>query len=386
MLKHYPPLMIRPLTLRGVFGITNKLLRRRTGTLLGYHALYVLFTLLLTAPSVLVMVFSMLSLEKSTSDFSSSFSSSASEVFSFIGGFFGSMFLIILASLAVSLLLTPIVSGTIYSEMTARVYGQASSLSQMLRRSKYSLKRFFTTTLCNMLSAWGISFAVSLVTGLLAGVVLVFAVIGSIAALAEGEVALGAGAIITFIFVYLLVLALAAAAGSLLSFVFPVAVNEPVRNFAAVGRSIKLVWKRLGRVVGCTFILCGIAFLIAFISAGAMAAADFLPPAAAAVVLILASLLYIALIMFLSLYQPALATVLYFDARARLEGTSFPPFVQAQPAVQVQPVVETQPVVEAEPSVEVQPVVEVQPSSEPSAAMIFNIPDAPAQEDAPQDS
>lgn len=388
MLKTYPPLTVRPLTLRGVFGITNKLLRRRTGALIGYYALYFLFALLLMAPGVLAMVFSGLALDQDPSAFSSSFSASGAEAFSLITGFLGSMFLLFLASLVLSLVFTPIASGTVYSEMTARIYGQASSLGQMLRRSKYALKRFFTTTLCNMVAAWGISFAVSLVTGLLVGVVMVFALFGSVFAIMEGNTPLGTGAIIALVCIYLLVLAVSVAASSLLSFVFPAAVNEPVKNFAAVGRSIKLVWKRLGRVVGCMFILCGITLAVALLFVAAMTASEFLPTAAAVIVIVLALVLYIGLIIFLSLYQPAMLTVLYFDARSRLEGTSFPPVVNAAPVCNAQPVVNAAPVADPTIVVSAQPTVEAAPAADvvPSVSITLDLPTAPEQETESQEN
>jgi len=224
--------------------------------------------------------------------------------------------------------------------MTARVYGRASSLGQMLRRSKYSLKRFFTTTLCNLLSAWGINFAVSLVTGLLTGVMTVFVLFGYVFAVVGESASLGVGAVIAFVFIYLLVLAVTVVASSLLLFVFPVAVNEPLKNFAAVGRSIRLVWKRFGRVVGCMFIINGAVIVAALLFGAVVAVSELLPAAAAAVAISLVTVLYLGLIIFLALYQPAIATVLYFDARARLEGTSFPPFVPQSAPVQADPSVD----------------------------------------------
>lgn len=162
---------------------------------------------------------------------------------------------------------------------------------------------------------------------------------------------------------------------------FPAAVNEPVKNFAAVGRSIKLVWKRLGRVVGCMFILCGITLAVALLFGAAMTASEFLPTAAAVIVIVLALVLYIGLIIFLSLYQPAMLTVLYFDARSRLEGTSFPPVVNAAPVYNAQPVVNAAPVADPTIVVSAQPTVEAAPAADvvPSVEMTFADPTAPEQ-------
>jgi membrane protein len=315
-MREYEPIRIRPLTLRGVFGITWKVFGRRLGALVGYGFLYLLIVLLVVGVSVLPTLLPLLS--------QPDFHPSEAEVLRIVSGSLMTVMLTLLGSLLLALLVAPVYSGTLYGEMSARIYGSASSVGLMLKRSKYSLKRFFTTTLCYMLAAFAIAFVVNILSSVLVTFVTLFTALGALPSLlSSGAFHAGAGMIVPVVLGVLLLLVIELAGMSFLLFVYPIAVNEPVKNFAAVKRSFQLVWKRFGRVLGCELIVLGVAFLAALLIILCFALALSLASAAAAVLGVLATLGYAAFVLFLGPYEAALATVLYFDSRVRLEGTAW---------------------------------------------------------------
>ncbi len=316
-MREYEPIRIRPLTLRGVFGITWKVFGRRLGALVGYGFLYFLIVLLVAGVSVLPTLLPLLS--------QPDVHPSEAEVLRIVSGSLMTVMLTLLGSLLLALLVAPVYSGTLYGEMSARIYGSASSVGLMLKRSKYSLKRFFTTTLCYMLAAFAIAFVVNILASVLVTFVTLFAALGTLPSLlSSGAFHAGAGMIVPVVLGVLLLLVVELAGMSFLLFVYPIAVNEPVKNFAAIKRSFQLVWKRFGRVLGCELIVLGVAFLAALLIVLCFVLALSLASAAAAAVLgVLAALGYAAFVLFLGPYKAALATVLYFDSRVRLEGTAW---------------------------------------------------------------
>lgn len=252
------------------------------------------------------------------------FHPSEAEVLRIVSGSLMTVMLTLLGSLLLALLVAPVYSGTLYGEMSARIYGSASSVGLMLKRSKYSLKRFFTTTLCYMLAAFAIAFVVNILSSVLVTFVTLFTALGALPSLlSSGAFHAGAGMIVPVVLGVLLLLVIELVGMSFLLFVYPIAVNEPVKNFAAVKRSFQLVWKRFGRVLGCELIVLGVAFLAALLIILCFALALSLASAAAAVLGVLATLGYAAFVLFLGPYEAALATVLYFDSRVRLEGTAW---------------------------------------------------------------
>ena len=340
-MREYEPIRIRPLTLRGVFGITWKVFSRRFGALLGYHALYLLVAFLIVGIALLPILQPLLSLDAAVW---SSIESSGANAFRVVGGLLMALLLLTLSFLLLSLLIMPIYSGTMFGEMSARIYGSASSVGLMLRRSKFSLKRFFTTALCNMLAALGVSLVVRLVTSVFTSFITISAVFNAVPYLleegAEGFFHAGAGLVIPFILLFIVMVAVQLAGSAFLLFVYPVAVNEPVKNFAAIKRSFTLVGKRYGRVFGCTLIVAGITLLPTLLAVAGFALSVALGGAAGVVLGVLSALLYLAIIILLSPYEMALATVLYFDSRTRLEGTAWlgePEDQPAQPETQEQP-------------------------------------------------
>lgn len=346
-MHEYEPIRIRPLTLRGVFGITGKVFGRRLGALIGYNCLYLVVLLLIVGIAMLPMLQPLFSLPD--------YQTSNAEALRIVGGSLMTVMLALLGSLLLSLLIQPIYCGTLYGELSARIYGSASSVGLMLRRSKFSLKRFFTTTLCYLLAAFAIAFVLNIFVSIFTAFATLFATLGSIPSLLNGSVFhAGAGLIVPLVLVFLLVFVAELAGTSFLLFVYPVAVNEPIRNFAAVKRSFQLVWKRFGRVFGCLLILSGIALVFALIFAACMFFAITLSGVAGIVLICLAVLLYLVMLLFLSPYEAALVTVLYFDTRTRMEGTAWlgePQQPSAQPQ-QPEPAAWQEPVQEPAPQPE----------------------------------
>ena len=231
-MHEYEPIRIRPLTLRGVFGITGKVFGRRLGALIGYNCLYLVVLLLIVGIAMLPMLQPLLSLPD--------YQTSNAEALRIVGGSLMTVMLALLGSLLLSLLIQPIYCGTLYGELSARIYGSASSVGLMLRRSKFSLKRFFTTTLCYLLAAFAIAFVLNIFVSIFTAFATLFATLGAIPSLVGGGVFhAGAGLIVPLVLVFLLVFVAELAGTSFLLFVYPVAVNEPIRNFAAIKRSFQ---------------------------------------------------------------------------------------------------------------------------------------------------
>jgi hypothetical protein len=122
----------------------------------------------------------------------------------------------------------------------------------------------------------------------------------------------------------------------MLSFVFPAAVNENIKNFKAIGRSFRLVGKRFKRVIGANFLVIAIVFIILFAlltAAVYYCTNGFVGPFDTANFKIMFYVIFgvEALISLLLLpYGAALNTVLYFDARVRTEGEGWLNYAKAE--------------------------------------------------------
>lgn len=319
---------IRPLTMRGTFGIAWAVLRRSFGAAFLYA---LLMQLLLTLGALVAAVPIFAGLIKS------SFGAEDLEVaLNVLVG----VLLLIAYGFAVGLVYAPVFSGTLYGEFSARIYAPGASLGQLFRRSGHSLRRFFITNLCLIAALLVVNFAVSILSGILGGVLGFAGVAASLfAPLASGTwqavegflTSVSAGLIAYLALAALLNWALELCGQSLVAFVYPVAVNENARNFDAVGRSLKLAGKRLGRVLGAKA-LYSVAYTIALAIPVAGAVATLMGQEVMSGVTLspAPSLLTFAcaLAAFLiglvgQLYSVALDTVLYYDARVRLEGRAW---------------------------------------------------------------
>ena len=171
---------------------------------------------------------------------------------------------------------------------------------------------------------------VSIGIGFVFSILFVIALLGCLFSvgfsLAFSGVELGAGTIVLILFVVFLLLLLMVAATLFLSFLYPVAVNEGVYNFKALGRSFKLVAKRFWRVLGTNLLT----MLIVFIATAAVCTGYILILASTmldeTVSLILFTVLLAVIEAFYFPYAASLSTALYFDARARFPEPPAPEY------------------------------------------------------------
>ena len=320
MNNSYETIPIRPLTMRGVFGITWAIMKRRFFSAVMYTLIWLLIStavlVLFAAPAVI------------------GFSSGETSTAAGFGAL--SILLVLLWAIAQWLVVNPIMYGGIYTEMSMRIYGQSSTIGKLFSRTGFSLKRFFTLNLCQSVGRWIAGIAVSIVGGTLSSIItagsMMSAVIkvsgrglmgGSVAINSlEDLITLGSSFIVPIVLSILINAAVSLCAVVPLAYTYPVAINENKKNFSALGRGVSLGFKRYGRtllavliasvvfgaigaVVGALFGV-GLGFSIGFESlAGVIIFA----------VLILASTYFIASVNLC--YLAALHTVLYHDAHTR---------------------------------------------------------------------
>lgn len=323
MNKDYQPIPMRPLTMRGVFGITWAVTKRHFFAGVMYTLIWVLIAAavlaLCAAPAVIGIVANNAGQEGGVA---------ALVALSVI-------ILMFVAALAIWLVLEPIMNGGLYTEMSMRIYGQSSTLSQLFRRTGYTLKRYFTLNLCQYVGRLVAGIAVSLISSVLTGIVTAGGMMGAIMSAARkglfdsGAVqdiseaaSLGAGFIASLIIIWLINMVLAICATVPLAFTYPVAVNEDKKNFSALGRGLNLAFKRYGRILGVSLIVALVFMLIALIISAIFGVVLGISLAAGstAAVVICAVVMAIAMLFLAAIetnYSAALYTVLYYDAYTR---------------------------------------------------------------------
>ncbi len=322
------PIRIRPLTVRGVFGISWKLIRRNFGGVF-------LYTLAMQLILLLVML-------AAASPILGAVISGDTENWRFALGIVTAILLVLLVSAGSILLFQPIFTGTLYGEFSSRMYSHGASCGMLFKRGRHSLKRYFTTTLCLLVCMMAVGIVQSIVSGIASGVLGVVsfvsvlpATLGSAAWSSPLDMfsGIGAGVIVFTVLTGVLSMAITLCGQCLVCFVYPVAANEGVFNFDAVGRSIKLVWKRFGRVLGCRALLTlvnmaaqtvlGALLALAIVFSAAPAPPDGFTLAALILLAALSALAMTVAAVLGTLFSIALDTVLYYDARVRLEGRAW---------------------------------------------------------------
>jgi len=337
-MKFEGPIDIRPLTMRGTFGIAWRLVKRNFASLF----FYALLMQLILALGTLVVLSPMLS----------SIIKGSYERFDFAIEILVSVLLMFVYALAVALLFNPIYAGTLYGELSSRIYTEGASTGMLFHRAKFSLKRFFTTAMCLIVCGIAISVAQSIISSMSSGVFSVAGVTamlrsslmggawnGSFSGTFDGSFnsALGflsgmsASLVILFLLMSLLSLGITLCGMSFICFTYPVVANENVKNFDAVGRSLKLTSKRFGRVFGTkllySLIFFGIEVILGAIIALVLVLAmdletvGFAPWGYPILGVLALALIFISVLA--SVYAPALDTVLYYDARTRVEGRAW---------------------------------------------------------------
>ncbi|MEL7608989.1 MAG: hypothetical protein AAGU74_05745 [Bacillota bacterium] len=320
-MNDYEPIRIKPLRLRGVYGITWMIYKRNFASMfLLALVLYGIALIVLGAANgglMAGMTGFFEDLENGGFPGYDSFGMSANNPFQTIAGGIslgiGLWVLTMLLGLGLTLAVQPMIAGGLYTEASARLYGKYSGFKALLSRSKFMLRRFFTTNLCLLLAEWAISTVLGIVIGVLAFVMALSAMMSL-----SVSTTMSAGSIIAIVVVALLAIAIAVTAMSFLSFVYPVAVNEGLKNFKAVERSFKLVSKRFGRVLGVSLTLVLAAALVFGLSMTALLLLQITGDGLLEGIAIF--VVYAAFICLFMPYCAALYTVLYFDVRVRLEG------------------------------------------------------------------
>lgn len=335
-MKYQGTMDIRPLTVRGTFGIAWKLVCRRAGALLGYVLLITLISALIIAVALSPILADVIKAAVSGNGFTDGVSVAVDAVISIL--------LVGIAALVYALVITPVFNGTVYGELSSRIYADGASCGTLIKRSKYSLRRYFTIAMCLIVCSVVVNMVTSVLTSTVSGVAsitgafsaipsIIFESSASFGALESAiEAAIGGfgGALVALIAgILLFTAAVELCAQSFLCMTYPAAVNENVKNFDAVGRSLKLASKRFGRVLACRVLFGLLRFavylavaILAAIATVIITAADGSAALIAAVVA-LTFLLTLAVGVVFAAYSAALDTVMYFDARVRLEGNAF---------------------------------------------------------------
>lgn len=331
----YAPIPMRPLTMRGVFGITWAIMKRG---FFGAVMFSLIFTLIMLLACALGCAPIIAGIMNSTEGLSGAFAAAI-----VLG-----VLLLLIVSLADALLLQPMLTGGIYTEMSMRVAGQASGLGRMFKRCRHIFKRFFTLNLCVGVGNIAVNIIVSLINSIFSSIITVAGfnsalrsvIYDSLSGIINGgltediysfdiDPAFGTLAIALTALLCIIRLAVSTCVSAPLSFAYPAAVNEGKRNFAALGRSITLGFKRYGRIIAARLIFSAVNALAALLlivpAVLIISAGEFTPAAIAAIVLI--ALIYIFAAAVFRCYGAALNTVLYFDAKVR--GSA--PAAQAQP-------------------------------------------------------
>lgn len=320
MNNSYEPIPIRPLTMRGVFGITWAITKRRFFSAVMYTLIWLLIStavlVLFAAPAVI------------------GFSSGETSTAAGFGAL--SILLVLLWAAAQWLVVNPILYGGIYTEMSMRIYGQCSNAGKLFSRTGFSLKRFFTLNLCQSVGSWIAGIAVSIVGGTLSSIItagsMMSAVIkvsgrglmgGSVAINSlEDLITLGSSFIVPIV-LSILINALASICAVVpLAYTYPVAINENKKNFSALGRGVSLGFKRYGRTLLATLIASVVfgaisAVVCALFGIGLSFSLAYESLAGVIIffVLIFAAAYFIAAVKLC--YLAALHTVLYHDAHTR---------------------------------------------------------------------
>lgn len=322
MNKDYQPIPMRPLTMRGVFGITWAVTKRRFFSGIMYTLIWVLIAAavlaLCAAPAVVGIIANNAGQEGGVA---------ALVVLSVI--------LMFVAALAIWLVLGPIMSGGLYTEMSMRIYGQSSTLSQLFRRTGYTLKRYFTLNLCQYVGRLVAGIVLSLISSVITGIITAGSMMSMVMNAARsglfdcrefldiGDVAsFGAGFAASLIVLWLINMALAICVTVPLELTYPVAVNEDKKNFSALGRGLNLAFKRYGRMLGASLIVTLAFIVIALILSAIFGVALGISIAAGstAAVVICAVVMAVAMLFLAAIeanYSAALYTVLYYDSYTR---------------------------------------------------------------------
>ncbi len=320
----HEPIPMRPLTMRGVFGITWTIMKRR---LFGTTAFVFLLRMTTLAALAVLCAPAIAALLNGAGWYDGTVT-----VFILLDAL-----LAIVIMLAAWLVLDPIINGTVYTEMSMRIYGQSSSLSRLFHRAKFGLKQFFPLNLCQSVANLIAGIAVYIISVILGTVTVLVGLtailMGTSSSIFEFvdpfEHGMGTEATIVVLLIIIISAIVSVCIRVPLSFTYPAAINENKKGFAAVGRSLTLGFKRYKRTL-CAKLLFTlvelIVFAVAYAAVVAVSAIGYLAlkqfEAIEVVIMVFAVLALLFVAAFIGTYHAALDTVLYFDARMRTEQDS----------------------------------------------------------------
>jgi hypothetical protein len=224
-------------------------------------------------------------------------------------GTLGRGMLVWVLGLLLNWVLTPMFRGGMSTEVRRQFGGMRANVREMIGGGGRALSTYFGTQACINLVMIG----VAIVMSILCTIVVLIALVPLIISLFAGSSI--EGVIGWLIALVLLLLVVFYIVFSLFAFTYDVVANEDKRYFKAIGRSFRLVWKKLGRVIVVQLVPQIVFMLImAAVAVGIIALADWKLIIPITVAVTAAGALFFAP------YQALVCSVLYYDVRVRLEG------------------------------------------------------------------
>ena len=163
--------------------------------------------------------------------------------FASVIGTIGRSMLVWVLGLLISWLLLPMFRGGMSSEVRRQFGGMRASVGEMLGSGGRALSMYFGTHACVNLVMIG----VMIVMSILCTIVVLIAMVPIIMSAITGASIDGSlGLLIALCFILMAIFYIIY---TLFAFTYDVVANEDKRYFRAIGRSIKLAWKKLGRVI-----------------------------------------------------------------------------------------------------------------------------------------
>ena len=216
------------------------------------------------------------------------------------------------SGLIMHILVNPFVQGGI-TNITARYFhGFSMDLSAAFKQTTNKFGKLVLTALSLMVYYIGIA---------IGGVVLLGIIVAVLFALSAAHVFLDSAGgtailVVGIIFVYLILVGAFFVMFNFVSFTYQAAVCEGKYNFAAIGRSFKLVGKKFWKVVGVRILM----YLLVYAIIGAIGGVAFLIALLSPVDIMFQEVITLIITALATPLIYIATTILYYDCRIRLEG------------------------------------------------------------------
>ena len=309
----YPPLMRGPLKMRGVFGLSWQLYKR------GFWPMFWFTLLVVGVISLILMLGQMNMLENIDAtgmvpygDFAGGADSARAAA-----SMMQTMSISWLLSLAYTFLVMPAYLGATFLEMDQRMDGRVGTFGQLFRYAlPIGFKRFYTTFLSMLL------------VYILFATVFGFVMVGILIAVAFSSAASGMPvssnlALVGVSVIMMLLLVILCLVFMVL--IYPAAAHEGKRAFKAVGRGMKLSFKRFGRLSAAMVLY----MLFVIVSEVLLTLPWMFSLENSTTAMLIAFIGLTLWSVFMAPYFSAFCTALYVDAAARVPDV--PPEASAQP-------------------------------------------------------